>query len=187
MSSAKVSASCPDATRRLRAQGTPAASNAAFILALSRKFSATSGPIPAMPRRRRTSPSWTWRFSRMPSRQSTPPTRWPTSATAPVRESTSRQSSSCQCPATGVSPNRSMGSLLTAKTRASGTSATARTKRTVAAIAYGATNTMFMAFPGHAGRCWPLARWRSLARIGAGTSTWNVPRSATPGLRQPSD
>jgi hypothetical protein len=22
------------------------------------------------------------------------------------------------------------------------------------------------AFPGHAGRCWPLARWRSLARIG---------------------
>ena len=23
----------------------------------------------------------------------------------------------------------------------------------------------FIAFPGHAGRCWPLARWRSLARI----------------------
>jgi hypothetical protein len=21
------------------------------------------------------------------------------------------------------------------------------------------------AFPGHAGRCWPLTRWRSLARI----------------------
>ena len=22
-----------------------------------------------------------------------------------------------------------------------------------------------MAFPGHAGRCWPLTRWRSLERI----------------------
>ncbi len=25
------------------------------------------------------------------------------------------------------------------------------------------------AFPGHAGRVWPLARWRSLARIPLGT------------------
>jgi hypothetical protein len=25
----------------------------------------------------------------------------------------------------------------------------------------------FIAFPGHAGRGWPLARWRSLARINA--------------------
>ena len=25
---------------------------------------------------------------------------------------------------------------------------------------------LFTAFPGHAGRCWPLSRWRSLARIG---------------------
>jgi hypothetical protein len=25
-----------------------------------------------------------------------------------------------------------------------------------------------IAFPGHAGRSWPLARWRSLARIDAG-------------------
>ena len=25
--------------------------------------------------------------------------------------------------------------------------------------------TTIIAFPGHAGRCWPLARWRSLARI----------------------
>jgi S-adenosylmethionine/arginine decarboxylase-like enzyme len=29
-----------------------------------------------------------------------------------------------------------------------------------------------MAFPGHAGRCWPLARWRSLARIAAGHRLW---------------
>ena len=41
----------PEATRRLRAHGTPAASNTAFIRALSRKLSATSGPMPGMPRR----------------------------------------------------------------------------------------------------------------------------------------
>ena len=28
------------------------------------------------------------------------------------------------------------------------------------------SNGSVMAFPGHAGRCWPLARWRSLARTG---------------------
>ena len=28
-----------------------------------------------------------------------------------------------------------------------------------------------LAFPGHAGRCWPLVRWRSLVRTGAGDST----------------
>ncbi len=31
----------------------------------------------------------------------------------------------------------------------------------------GVVVTVLMAFPGHAGRCWPLARWRSLARTGA--------------------
>ena len=31
-----------------------------------------------------------------------------------------------------------------------------------------------IAFPGHAGRCWPLARWRSLARIG------ELPRTCSP-------
>ena len=29
----------------------------------------------------------------------------------------------------------------------------------------GAAAMTVMAFPGHAGRCWPLTRWRSLARI----------------------
>src|SRR5262245_2813300 len=35
----------------------------------------------------------------------------------------------------------------------------------------GSTGSLFMAFPGHAGRYWPLARWRSLARIGAVSRT----------------
>jgi hypothetical protein len=31
--------------------------------------------------------------------------------------------------------------------------------------------TLSSAFPGHAGRVWPLLRWRSVARIHEGVST----------------
>ena len=61
-----------------------------------------------------------------------------------VSASTSRQSASCQCPAIGASPNDARRVAadhddLGRRARA----ATAPTKRTVAAIAYGATNTTF--------------------------------------------
>ena len=36
----------------------------------------------------------------------------------------------------------------------------------IAATVRGSADDVPHAFPGHAGRCWPLTRWRSLARIG---------------------
>ena len=151
-----------DCGHRARRQRRTPLRSSAFVRGSSRRRRGRSGD--ARTRRRRLPPSWTWRFSRMPSGRSTPATRWPTSATAAVRESTSRTSASCRCPRPACSPNRSVGSLLT--TGAGAGDVGHGTKRTVAAIAYGATNTTFMAFPGHAGPCWPLARWRSLADRG---------------------
>ncbi len=90
---ANSSASAVEATWPLRAHGTPAASNAAFMRALSRKRSATSAVIPSIPNRSRTWASGTWRFSRMATKRSTDP-RWrPIVATASVSWSASRQSS----------------------------------------------------------------------------------------------
>ena len=46
----------------------------------------------------------------------------------------------------------------------------------------------FIAFPGHAGRCWPLPRWRSVARIGGARRpvVHCVPRPRRPLLAAPS-
>ncbi len=47
----------------------------------------------------------------------------------------------------------------------------ARLRRRVGTGCGGTTVVTVIAFPGHAGRCWPFARWRSLTRIFAGALT----------------
>ena len=112
--------------------------------ALSRKLSAIAAVIPSIPSRSRAAPSGTCRFSRIAVSRSTDPSRSRRAATLAVSWSTSRQSSVRQWAATArrtAGGKASTGSLLTSPSRTPSVRASASMKRTVASMAYGATNT----------------------------------------------
>ena len=140
-SSAKLSASDTAATSLFLATGSPDADSFAFINPLSRKSSATSGRVPGTSKRARASASCTMITSRMPTMRMMGPWR---------RRSTS-MASWMSCPESGsVTRTTSWkmraafpfgAAVETPSRRTPSRAATARTKRIVVSVGYGATKT----------------------------------------------